>query len=90
MKAKECREVFKYALKIAQRNGYEGIPSFEKLKNKRASASYLSIKMCSFGEDDFHYGKIIELCTEAKDDIIENIYSDGIRNLINYIQEVKK
>lgn len=90
MEQKECRDVFKYALKIAQRHDYEGLPSFEKLKNKGASSSYLTVKMCGFNTTDFHYNKIIELCKDAKSDVLENIYSNCVKNLINYIQEVKK
>ncbi len=81
--------IIKYAVKLGSANGFKGVESFNNLKNKSASASYLLQKIKYIKTEDFRFWNIQELTNKALDDVHSNLYSDKVKELIEYLQTVK-
>ena len=84
----EIKVILKHSIKIAIKHDFIGIKSFDKFKNKKSSGYYLTHKIKDLKEDDFFFGRILELSNDAKSDVLNSKYSRKIQSLISYIQEV--
>lgn len=82
-------EIIKYAVKLGLANGFSGVPSFDNLRNKSASASYIKVKVNQIKTEDFRFWNIQELTEKATDDVKKGLYSDSVKELIEYLQTVK-
>ena len=86
-KIDDIKVVLKYAIKIANKNNFDGIYSFDNFKNKRASGFYLNHKIKNLKRGSLHFDNIYDLSNEAKKEVLNNKYGPKTKELITYVQE---